>query len=71
MKMFVLPAWRDGSGTTCGPLSWPAVPESEVWNRIQEGLALARRARGTDPHVDVVDDMTGRLIATVRPGSGT
>jgi len=63
----VIPVWRDRSGAETGPLYPAATSDAAVSALITRGLIEARQAGGTDIRILVMDDMTGRRVATIRP----
>lgn len=65
--MLIIPSWTLPTGDRTGPVLPTVRTEAEAERQVTEALAMARRARGTDVVVQVVDDRTGRLIAKVRP----
>jgi hypothetical protein len=63
----VIPTWRDAGGTLTGPINWPVATQGEAETLVRRGLADARRLRGTDVSLAVMDDITSRIVAVVRP----
>lgn len=66
MTSLIIPSWTTPTGERTGP-SLPAVPESNVARVVADALDQARRERGTNVVVQIVDDLTGRVVARVRP----
>ena len=68
MSFLVVTTWRDRDGQVCsGPITAAARTEVEAQRQVTEGLATARRAGGTRPVCQVLDDVTGGLVMRVRP----
>lgn len=65
--MLIVPSWTTPAGDRTGPVLPTARTEAEAQRQVTEALAMARRAGGTDVRVQVVDDLTGRVVANVRP----
>jgi hypothetical protein len=59
--------WRDADGTLTGPLNRPVGTQAEVEALVRRGLGHARRCHGHDVSVTIMDDITTRIIAVVRP----
>ena len=69
MTLSILPIWTTPDGSRTGPLNYPpARSNTDAERLVQRGFDEARRARGTDPRVIVVDDVTWATIKTFREG---
>lgn len=66
-SMLIVPAWTTDDGSRTSPTFPAARTEAEAQRQVAEALAMARRANGTDVRVQLVNDMTGRLVLNVRP----
>lgn len=67
MSLLVSVTWRDADGVLTGPWDRPVQTEAEASELIRRGFAAGRRAGGRDLRASVMDDMTTRIIARVRP----
>lgn len=70
MALLVIPIWRGSDGHDEGPIYPAAASDVEVGRLIDRGLREARHAKGTNVRVLVVDDLTWRRVAVVRPREG-
>lgn len=69
MSTIIIPIWNDSSGLATGPLNYPAARDNVHAERlIARGFEDARRARGTDARVVVMDDVTWTPLKTFRDG---
>ena len=67
--MLIIAAWTTPAGDRTSPLLPAARTEAEAERQVRDAIARARRERGTDVRVQVVDDRTGRVVLNVTPKS--
>jgi hypothetical protein len=67
MATMVLPIWENPDGSTSAVYSLPAArTAADLGRLVDRAFAEARRAKGANVQVVLLDDLTGRRIARLR-----
>ncbi len=71
MAFLVIATWEDAEGKPTGPSFPGCTSEAEVRAAVERAIRQGRRSRGTNIRVSVMDDVTTRIVARVRPRVAT